>query len=121
MYRRVYSIAFIAGFLLFSNLNGAEKFEIDVSHSMIGFSVRHMAISNVKGNFKEFDGHLVFDENDLSNSSAVMTIKSGSINTGNERRDNHLRSEDFFNTEKYPEITFTSKSIEKADDGYNLN
>lgn len=96
----------------------ADTYEIDQAHSYIGFSVRHMVIATVKGNFTEFSGTIVFDSIDLSKSSANVTIKTASINTYNTRRDDHLRSADFFDAANFPEITFVSESITKTDNGY---
>ncbi|MEP0828817.1 MAG: polyisoprenoid-binding protein [bacterium] len=96
----------------------ADTYEIDQAHSYIGFSVRHMVIATVKGNFTDFSGTIVFDSTDLSKSSVNATIKSASINTDNTRRDDHLRSADFFDAANFPEITFVSESITKTDNGY---
>jgi len=93
-----------------------DKYMIDKPHTNVGFSVKHMVITNVKGNFGEFDGHIMFDENDMTKMSAKGTINVATIDTGNEQRDNHLRSEDFFHAEKYPTITFESKRVYKPED-----
>jgi len=84
---------------------------IDKAHSSIGFRVRHLGISFVNGVFEDYDATLQFDPNDLSTLKATATIRVASINTGIERRDNHLRSPDFFDAEKYPEIRFVSKEV----------
>jgi len=97
---------------------GQEKFEIDPTHSNIGFTVRHMVVAKVDGGFKEFFGTILYDEKDLKKSSVNVTIKAASINTQNERRDNHLRGEDFFNTVQDSLITFVSKKIEKRGEGW---
>jgi polyisoprenoid-binding protein YceI len=96
----------------------ADKYALDHAHTTVGFSVKHMVITNVKGTFGEFDGTIEFDENDLTKTTASGTIKVASIDTGNEKRDGHLKSGDFFDAEKYPEITFASKKVEKGKDGY---
>lgn len=87
---------------------------LDKSHSEVGFSVKHLMITNVKGNFKEFDGVIDFDYKTKTFKTFKGIIKSTSIDTGIEKRDNHLRSEDFFLAEKYPDITFEMTSY-KAD------
>lgn len=88
-------------------------FEIDPAHTDFGFSVKHMVIAKVKGTFQKFGGSLVFDEeNKLSSAHAVITAES--IYTKIEKRDNHLRSPDFFDVAKYPNITFTTTSISYA-------
>lgn len=113
-------LALILSLLIVSLAFGGDKYQVDVAHSSVGFSVRHLMISNVKGQFKEFSGTIILDEEDITQSSVGVTIKTASIATGQERRDNHLKSAEFFDVEKYPELTFKSKSIEKADDGYRL-
>ncbi len=95
-----------------------DKYVVDQAHTSVGFSVKHMVITNVKGKFKQFDGVIMYDENDITKTSVSGSIPVASIDTGNERRDDHLRSEEFFHAEKYPEITFESKKVVKRDDGY---
>jgi polyisoprenoid-binding protein YceI len=87
---------------------------LDKSHSSIGFSVRHMVISEVTGNFKDFDINFSSTKDDYSDASVEATIKAASINTDNERRDGHLKTDDFFNVEKFPVIKFKSASFEKV-------
>lgn len=98
----------------------AASWAIDVSHSSVNFKIRHLGISNVRGGFAEWEGELVFDENDPASGSAVVTIQTASVNTENEKRDDHLRSADFFEVEKYPTITFESEKMEQKGDGYVL-
>jgi len=88
--------------------------KIDPAHSEISFSVRHMMISNVRGRFEKFDGTVDFDEENPENSSVEVKIDAASINTREEKRDNHLRSPDFLNVEQYPYMTFKSKRIEQT-------
>lgn len=95
-----------------------EKYEIDASHSNISFTVRHMVVAKVSGSFKKFSGTIIYDEQDVTKSSVTVTIKTTSIDTDNERRDNHLRSGDFFNAATDSAITFVSKKIEKRGEGY---
>lgn len=96
----------------------ADMYKIDPVHSSIGFSVRHNMVSNVKGDFKDFSGEIMLDQQNMANSSVMVTIKTASITTANERRDNHLKSPDFFDVESFPEITFKSSRVEKKGDGY---
>lgn len=103
---------------LSANVQAAEKYSIDKSHSSVGFSVDYLVISKTTGNFTEFDGSFTWDDADLSKAKIVGTIPAKSINTDNEKRDNHLRSEDFFWVEKHPTITFESTKIEKMGKGY---
>jgi len=107
-------------FLITSFVFAGDKYELDVNHSSIGFSAKHLVISNTKGHFKDFTGVIVFDEKNINESSVNITIKTASISTANEGRDKHLKSADFFDVEKYPEISFKSKSVAKTDDGYTV-
>ncbi|GAB4328240.1 MAG: YceI family protein [Candidatus Zixiibacteriota bacterium] len=86
-------------------------YNLDAAHSVIGFSVRHMAISKVRGNFNEFEGSFTIDPQDSSSWSGQITIQTASIDTDNEKRDEHLRSADFFNADSFPTITFESTKI----------
>ena len=86
--------------------------QLDASHSSIGFSVKHLMIATVKGSFGKYEASFRGDEQDLAKASVTATIDTASIDTSNEQRDGHLRSADFFDTEKYPTITFTGKRIE---------
>ena len=97
---------------------GADKFVIDPVHTNIGFSVRHMVINSVKGKFTDFSGAIIYDATDITKSSVSVTIKTAGIDTGNERRDNDLRSPNYLDVAKYPEISFQSSRIEKRGDGY---
>lgn len=90
--------------------------QLDKQHSEIGFAVRHMMISTVKGKFKSFDISAQIDPNDLAHSSVTATIEAGSIDTGETDRDGHLKSGDFLDIENHPNITFKSSSITKKDD-----
>jgi|SRR5690606_4822401 len=94
---------------------------LDPSHSRIGFVARHAMITKVRGSFNEVDGSGFFDAANPENSNLSLTIKAASIDTRNEDRDNHLRSNDFFDMEKYPEITFRSTKVEaKGDSVYTV-
>jgi polyisoprenoid-binding protein YceI len=90
--------------------------ELDNSHTNVGFTVRHF-VTKVHGEFKTAKGTIELDQADYSKSKVDVTIEAASINTNHERRDNHLRSEDFFDVEKNPTITFVSKSIAIGKDG----
>ena len=90
-----------------------ERYEFDKSHTNIGFVVKHLAVTNVRGRFNEFDGEILLDQKDIRKSSVRVRIDAKSIDTENERRDNHLRSGDFLEAEKFPNLTFVSKRIEK--------
>jgi len=77
-----------------------------------------MVVATVRGNFTEFSGKIMYDENDISNSSVEGVIKTASINTGNSKRDEHLRNSDFFDAANHPEILFKTKKVEKKGDGF---
>jgi len=89
-------------------------YSIDTAHSNVGFKIRHL-VARVSGSFTEFDGTITADFQNLDASSVEFTIKAASIDTGNEKRDGHLRSADFFDVENHPEITFKSSKITKKD------
>jgi polyisoprenoid-binding protein YceI len=90
--------------------------KLDKVHSSIMFTVQHMVISEVTGSFKDFAITLKSAKDDFSDAEVRSTIKVGSLSTDNTMRDNHLKSDDFFNAEKFPEINFKSTSFEKLGD-----
>lgn len=90
----------------------AATYQIDPAHTSVEFSVKHMMFSTIKGKFTDLAGEIVFDEGNPAASSVNATINVTSVSTGDTNRDNHLRSADFFDVEKYPTISFTSKSVE---------
>lgn len=89
----------------------ASTWNINPDHSSVQFQIRYMGLVNVKGSFDKFQGVVQLDEKNLSKSSVKVTIESASINTGVEKRDEHLRTDDFFDCPKYPTITFVSKKV----------
>lgn len=89
------------------------SWQIDPVHSSITFGVDYMVLTEVTGNFSDFGGTLQQHGGDFTKSKVNVSIKTSSINTENEKRDGHLRSPDFFDAQKFPEITFASKSFEK--------
>ena len=91
-------------------------YTIDPGHSRIGFVARHAMITKVRGSFNEFEGSGYFDAENPANSRLELTIQAASIDTRSADRDGHLRSNDFFDMEKYPTITFTSTAVDKVDD-----
>lgn len=90
--------------------------KIDSSHSTVSFVVRHMAFAKVRGSFGTFEGTITYDPANITNSSANITIDASSVDTKDENRDNHLRSNDFFGAEENPQITFVSTSVTPDDD-----
>lgn len=93
------------------------KWEVDASHTNVMFTVTHLVISEVTGFFKSFTANITHTKSDYSDAKGEMTIQVASINTDNERRDTHLKSDDFFAADTYPTITFVSKSFTKKADG----
>jgi polyisoprenoid-binding protein YceI len=89
---------------------------VDPSHSKVNFTVEHLVISEVDGTFKKFDGKVTASKEDFTDSKITFMVDVKSINTDTEKRDGHLRSEDFFYVEKYPEMTFESTSFQKVTD-----
>lgn len=96
--------------LALSQLTAVEKLNVDTAHSEVHFSVSHMVVARTKGEFNEFEAEVMVDGDTLT--SVKATIPVSSIDTDNQKRDDHLRSPDFFNVEKYPNITFESTKIE---------
>lgn len=88
------------------------KWNIDTAHSEVGFKVKHMMISTVKGHFEDYTATIEANTDDFSDASFNFSTKIDSINTKNTDRDNHLKSDDFFNASEYPEMTFVSKSFD---------
>lgn len=114
MFRRIaFALSMIAGLALSAN---AETFQIDRSHSSVGFSVSHLTVSRVKGNFSDFSGTIQYDSADVSKSSVEIEIKAYSVTTGNEGRDRHLKSPDFFAVDSFPGLTFKSTKVTKKTD-----
>lgn len=95
--------------------------KLDNVHSSINFQIKHMMVSKTKGEFSDFTIDFTGDISDLKNATVKAKIAAASINTNNNDRDGHLKSEDFFNAEGYPDLTFISKSIKPvADDEYEV-
>ena len=98
------------------------KWNLDKNHSTLRFTVTHMVVSEAEGTFKKWDGTFEHTKDDFSDAKVTFTVDVNSINTENENRDKHLKSDDFFNAEKYPEIKFVSTSMVPAGDKkYKLN
>lgn len=89
------------------------QYKVDPSHTHAQFSVRHMMVSNVRGEFTKLSGEAVIDDTNLERSKVNVTIDAASISSRDEKRDAHLKSADFFDVAKFPTLTFTSKAVRK--------
>ena len=95
----------------------ATPWTIDADHSNVGFSVSHLMVSHVKGNFNKYTGVVDLNDKDITKSNVNVSIDAASINTNVQKRDEHLRSADFFDVAKYPTLTFVSKKWARAAKG----
>lgn len=102
--------AVFMGSLLFAQ----NKWTVDATHSNVRFTVTHLVISEVEGSFKKFDGDLTSSKPDLTDAVINFSVDVNSINTDNDMRDKHLKSDDFFNAPQYPNMTFKSTSFKKV-------
>jgi polyisoprenoid-binding protein YceI len=98
--------------------SAASTWEIDPAHSVATFSVRHMMVSNVRGEFGKMSGVVQQDDKDITKSSVDVTVDTTTINTREPKRDAHLKSADFFEADKYPTMTFKSTRITKVDESH---
>jgi polyisoprenoid-binding protein YceI len=105
-------------FALAAAANGsqAQSWNLDKSHSSLSFSVEHMVVSETEGTFKNYNVDVQSSKPDFTDAQISFEAEVGSINTENEMRDNHLKSDDFFNAEKFPKISFKSSSLKKISD-----
>lgn len=104
-------VLFISMALVIAGTAVAGEYTIDTAHSSVNFQIKHLAISKVNGVFTDFTGSINFDPDKPQNLSAEAVIQLASVDTGNKDRDDHLRSPDFFEVEKYPTMTFRSTSV----------
>lgn len=100
--------------------NEKKAFKIDLSHSTVGFSVKHMGVGITRGVFKDYTGEAEFDAENLDDFTALIVIQAKSVDTRLEARDNHLRGVDFFDVENFPTITFKATKLVKKENGYEL-
>jgi polyisoprenoid-binding protein YceI len=119
MKRLVLALAALA-LLSVPTLSFAATWNIDSDHSSAGFKVRHLMVSNVKGNFTKIQGTVHIDDQDITKSSVNVTIDTASIDTGVAKRDAHLRSPDFLDVAKYPTMTFVSTKVAKGGSGLKV-
>lgn len=119
MLYRFVSITLVLTLFLSAYAAGTREYKIDNNHSTVGFSVPILGgLSQVTGKFSSFDINLQADEKDIAKSTVRAVIKTASIDTGIDARDNHLRNADFFDAEKFPEIVFQSTSVKKRGKGF---
>lgn len=105
-------LMFVSGIMVMvSSAFAADSYTLDQGHSTLGFSVAHMMVSQITGQFDQYDGTVVYDSNDLANSKINVTIQTASINTRLAKRDEHLQGADFFDAAQFPTMTFVSKNI----------
>ena len=114
------SLTLAVSLLASAALAETTEWTIDPAHSSVGFSVPHMMVSEVDGQFKTYSGKAQLDEADLTKSQVEFSADVASIDTGNAERDKHLKSPEFFDVEKFPKLTFKSTKITKAGKGYKL-
>src|SRR5690606_39131302 len=113
--KQIFSFLAIA-FLSINTFAQTTTWNADPAHTQVFFNITHLGIADIKGNFGEFESSIVAAKNDFSDAQYAITIQVPSINTGIEMRDDHLRSADFFDAEKYPTMTFKSNSSKKVSD-----
>ena len=118
----IYKILTVAALLTGAALSplsarAADEYAVDPAHTFSEFSIRHLVISNVKGGFPDISGTIFYDATDITKSSVEVTLKVASVNTNIKDRDDHLRSPEFFDAEKYPVITFKSSRVEQTKTG----
>lgn len=113
----------LAGMVVWFAIAGAahaavERYVVDPDHTIVGFRVAHMVVSKTTGRFTEFTGHIDMDPEAKDVKAIEAEIKTASVNTNHEKRDNHLKSPDFFNVQKYPTMTYRMTSVKKEGDHY---
>lgn len=111
---------FLASSLFLSPLALAKKFDVDPAHSTLGFEASHLKVSRVPGRFGEFTGSVDWDEKDFTKSKIDFSVDVASITTHVDKRDEHLRSPDFFDAAKFPKATFKNAKIVKAGSGFKM-
>jgi len=114
-------LSFLLALLVSGTFASAQTtWTIDNVHSKIGFSVTHMAVAETEGKFNDYQGTVVAKSDDFNGAEVTFTAKAASIDTDNERRDGHLKSPDFFDAEKFPEVSFKGNLVKNATGKYKL-
>jgi len=116
--RKAFAVVTLAAGLLVGSAFGADEYKINPVNSSANFAVKHLMVSTVKGRFSDVQGIISYDTSDITKSSVKAVIKTSTLATDNASRDTHVKSADFFDVEKYPEIKFESTKIEKRGDQY---
>jgi polyisoprenoid-binding protein YceI len=116
--KTLFKASFLALIFLINSPIHSETYHIDQSHSSIRFTIKHLAISNIYGIFKQFEGKFTWDPNDVGSSSLNFNIQATSLNSENKKRDKHLKSPDFFDINQFPSIKFESTRLEKKKHGF---
>ncbi len=107
-------LSFVLGLAVAAQVSAQAKWNVDASHSSISFNVSHLVISEVTGQFKKFDASVTADKADFTDAKINFSADVNSVNTDNEQRDGHLKGDDFFNAEKYPQLKFVGSSLKKV-------
>lgn len=116
--RRLGALVLVIAFLAAPAASAKKwQWDIDPAHSSVGFVAKHLVVAKVRGKFQAYDAKIIIDDEDITKSTINVTIDVASVDTDNERRDGHLRSDDFFNAQKFPKMKFVSKSVRKKADG----
>jgi polyisoprenoid-binding protein YceI len=115
MHLKHISVSIAAALMLGSFAYAGDTYKVDPAHTSVTFSVRHLGINNVKGQFKEFAGEILMVNEAVTGASGTIQVKS--VDTGVQKRDDHLRTADFFDAANYPTITFKTKRVEKSNAG----
>jgi len=104
----------------FADMANAASYDIENAHTSVGFSVKHLGINNTKGSFQKFSGTFSYDPKKVEETKIHVEIDSSSLDTGNLKRDEHVKSKDFLDVGKFPKISFVSKSVKASGDGLDV-
>lgn len=114
--RRLSALFLVLSLSLVLPAFAADTYTADPAHSSVGFKIKHMGLSTVRGQFTEYTGKVSFDKEDPAKSSVEVIVQAKSVDTANSMRDAHLRKAEFFNVEKFPTLSFKSTAVKKIDD-----
>jgi len=116
----IIAVLVVLGSATGSLVRAAETYMVDPVHSSISFMIGHQGISKIHGRFNDFSGKFTIDREDPSKSSFALSVKVESVDTNNQKRDEHLRAPDYFNVKQFPEMTFQSTKVRPIDGGYEV-